>query len=363
MSLAFTACDDDDNNNDSDVAVNLECTADNVTSWGNYMKIVAKLLVDDATTLYGKWTTSTEYKGGTSYANYFKSETGHEAAEEIVDGCNDIANEVGEAKIGDPLNLYNSGKTTEALYAVESWYSWHSRDDYSNNILSIRNSYYGSLDGTVSEKSLSAAVKAINPELDTKMVSEIQAAYDAILAIPQPFRNHINSTEALAAQQACNTLAESLASDLKGALEKIDETVLKEVVANYVDVVVVPTYANLKKGNEALKAAVDAFAANPSDDAFEACAQAWLDARQPWETSEAFLFGPVGDLGLDPNMDSWPLDQNGIYNVLTSGKYDDLNWSGEFDEDNDAIASAQALRGFHTLEYLIFKDGKARTIK
>lgn len=362
MSLAFTACDDDDNNNDSDVAVNLECTADNVTSWGNYMKIVAKLLVDDATTLYGKWTTSTEYKGGTSYANYFKSETGHEAAEEIVDGCNDIANEVGEAKIGDPLNLYNSGKTTEALYAVESWYSWHSRDDYCNNILSIRNSYYGSL-GTVSEKSLSAAVKAINPELDTKMVSEIQAAYDAILAIPQPFRNHINSTEALAAQQACNTLAESLASDLKGALEKIDETVLKEVVANYVDVVVVPTYANLKKGNEALKAAVDAFAANPSDDAFEACAQAWLDARQPWETSEAFLFGPVGDLGLDPNMDSWPLDQNGIYNVLTSGKYDDLNWSGEFDEDNDAIASAQALRGFHTLEYLIFKDGKARTIK
>lgn len=364
MTLSFTACDDDDNNNDSDVAVNLECTADNVTSWGNYMKIVAKLLVDDATTLYGKWTTSTEYgKVGTNYANYFKSEAGHEAAEEIVDGCNDIANEVGEAKIGDPLNLYNSGETTEALYAVESWYSWHSRDDYSNNILSIRNSYYGSLDGTVSEKSLSAAVKALNPELDAKMVSEIQAAYDAIQAIPQPFRNHINSAEALAAQQACNTLAESLASDLKGALEKIDESVLKEVVANYVDVVVVPTYGDLKKKNEALKAAVDAFAANPSDDAFEACAQAWLDARMPWETSEAFLFGPVGDLGLDPNMDSWPLDQNGIYNVLTSGKYDDLNWSGDFDEDNDAIANAQALRGFHTLEYLIFKDGKARTIK
>ena len=50
--------------------------------------------------------------------------------EQIIDGCLDIANEVGEAKIGDPLALYNSGQTTEALYAVESWYSWHSREDY-----------------------------------------------------------------------------------------------------------------------------------------------------------------------------------------------------------------------------------------
>lgn len=370
MTLSFSACDDDDKNNgkdnnggDPDVATNLDCTADNVKSWGNYMKIVAKLLVDDATTLNNKWTTSTEYEGGTSYANYFKSRNGLEAAEEIVDGCNEIANEVGEAKIGDPLNLYNSGETTKALYAVESWYSWHSRDDYSNNILSVRNSYFGTLDGTVSEKSLSAAVKALNPELDAKMVNEIEAARAAIQAIPQPFRNNINSPEAQAAQKACNTLAESLSSDLKGALEKIDESVLKVAVANYVDAVVIPTYSNLKKGNEALKAAVDAFAANPSDDAFEDCANAWLEAREPWETSEAFLFGPVADLGLDPNMDSWPLDQNGIYNVLTSGKYEDLNWSGDFDEDNDAIAKAQALRGYHTLEYLIFKDGKARTIK
>ena len=35
----------------------------------------------------------------------------------------------------------------DSLYAVESWYSWHSRDDYTNNIYSIRNAYYGSLDG------------------------------------------------------------------------------------------------------------------------------------------------------------------------------------------------------------------------
>ena len=60
-------------------------------------------------------------------------------------------------------------------------------------------------------------------------------------------------------------------------------------------------------------------------------------------------------------MDSWPLDQNGIEKVISSGDFSGMNWSGEFDEDNDNIAAAQSLRGFHTLEFLIFKDGKART--
>ena len=62
-------------------------------------------------------------------------------------------------------------------------------------------------------------------------------------------------------------------------------------------------------------------------------------------------------------MDSWPLDQSGIVNILKSQDFSDLNWSGEYDEDNKKIEDAQSLRGFHTLEYLIFKNGKARTVK
>ena len=71
----------------------------------------------------------------------------------------------------------------------------------------------------------------------------------------------------------------------------------------------------------------------------------------------------VADKGLDPNMDSWPLDQDGIVQILTSGNYSNLNWDGDYDEEDDKIAGAQALRGYHTLEYLIFKDGEARTIQ
>ena len=325
------------------------------------MRIVASLLADDASDLYEDW--NTKYENGDSYANFFKSQDALRSVEQLIDGCSDIANEVGTAKIGDPYDLYVKGDTEKALYAVESWYSWHSREDYRNNIYSIRNAYYGSRDGKISEASLSKAVAAVNADLDAKVKEAIDAAAAAIWAIPSPFRNNINSAEAQKAMEACASLDEVLTNSLKAGVQTIDKQVLKAVVANYVDVVVLPTYNDLKTRNAALLETVKAFQSAPSSSNFEKCAEAWLSAREPWETSEAFLFGPVADKGLDPNMDSWPLDQDGIVQVLTSGKYDELNWDGDFDEDNDAIAKAQSLRGFHTLEYLIFKDGQARKLQ
>ncbi len=266
------------------------------------------------------------------------------------------------AKIVDPIDLYNHGLYERALYAVESWYSWHSIDDYSNNILSIRNAYYGSRDGSCSDKSLSAAVKASNSDLDAQVIAAINAAYSAIQAIPAPFRNNINSTEAVAAQNACVALEETLGT-LKSYTEDLSSDVLTEVVENYVDVVVLPTYTDLVKYNKELQSAVTAFRTSPSNSNFSACATAWLTAREPWETSEAFLFGPVADKGLDPNMDSWPLDQAAIVNILTSNTYDNLTWSGDYDEEDESIEAVQSVRGYHTLEFLIFKDGQARTVE
>lgn len=149
-----TSCSDDDNNdnNNGNPTINsnydLAYTAENATAWGNYMMRVAELLRDDAATLYADWNDS--YNGGASYASIFKSHNNDtygsalSCIEEIIDGCVTIADEVGDNKLGDPYDLYMQGNTTEALYAVESWYSWHSRDDYTNNIWSIRNAYFGS---------------------------------------------------------------------------------------------------------------------------------------------------------------------------------------------------------------------------
>ncbi len=283
--------------------------------------------------------------------------------EQIIDGCMDIANEVGNAKIGDPYDLYHHGQVEQALYAVESWYSWHSIDDYTNNIRSIRNAYYGTRDGKVASSSLATLISGANATLDQDVRNAIQRAIDAIQAIPAPFRNNIGAPEVSTAMEVCNELEEVL-GNLKGYIQRNEavnaDAVLQPILNNYVNNVVLPTYSDLLKANTSLYQAAQAFQKNPSNAAFEACCEAWFSARAPWETSEAFLFGPVDALGLDPNMDSWPLDQEAIANILNSGKFDQLTWSdGDSDDDIEAV---QSVRGFHTMEFLIFKDGKARTL-
>jgi len=283
--------------------------------------------------------------------------------EQIIDGCMDIANEVGNAKIGDPYDLYHHGQVEQALYAVESWYSWHSIDDYTNNIHSIRNAYYGTRDGKVASSSLATLISGANATLDQDVRNSIQRAIDAIQAIPAPFRNNIGAPEVSTAMEVCNELEEVL-GNLKGYIQRNEavnaDAVLQPILNNYVNNVVLPTYSDLLKANTSLYQAAQAFQKNPSNAAFEACCEAWFSARAPWETSEAFLFGPVDALGLDPNMDSWPLDQEAIANILNSGKFDQLTWSdGDSDDDIEAV---QSVRGFHTMEFLIFKDGQARTL-
>ena len=60
-------------------------------------------------------------------------------------------------------------------------------------------------------------------------------------------------------------------------------------------------------------------------------------------------------------MDSWPLDQVRIVGILDSGNFSDLEWGTG--DDDDAVEEAQSARGFHTLEFLLFKDGKPRSIQ
>ena len=363
LSLGLTACGDDKDTPDIDAnkAADLDYSAAYAEQWSNYMVTVSGLLKTDAQTLYNQW--------NNSYAALFKNHNSPEytsaidCVEQILEGCVDIAGEVGDTKIGDPYSKYTAGNKTEALYAVESWYSWHSRDDYRNNIYSIRNAYYGSRDGSIHANSLSAVLAQKNPDLDAEAKEKIAAAAAAIYAIPQPFRNNINTTETVAAMNACAELGDFIEQELEAYFDKYinDDATLDPIVQQYVDAVVLPTYKELAEKNATLDSAVRAFKENPSNNNFAACAQAWLDARAPWEQSEAFLFGPVDESGLDPNMDSWPLDQSQIVQILKSQDFSNLNWKEG--ESDDKIESAQSLRGFHTLEFLIFKDGKARTVK
>lgn len=376
--VSLTSCSDDDDDKKDPVdpyanAQDLEYNSENAAAWGNYAVNVAKLLNDDSQALYDEWNN----KFAKSFKNH-DAASGYSSAvacvQQIIEGCIDIANEVGTAKIGEPVDYWTSNKKTQALYAVESWYSWHSRDDYKNNILSIANSLLGQpITGSPAKYDIKKAADnsviskcASNAKLKdaSQLVwNNVGKAWSAIDAIPQPFRNNIGSNEAAAAMDACAELVTSL-EELNGLVaDNLSEKDCQAIVDQFVDKVALPTYKDLAAKNKALLAAVQALQKSPSNATFEAACEAWLASRQPWETSEAFLFGPVSELGLDPNMDSWPLDQDGIVQVMKEQKWSSFQWTGEYDEENEAIEAAQSLRGFHTLEYLLFKDGKARTVK
>ena len=376
LSLGFTACNNDDSNGEksipegtADVTIsenNIDVTSQNITTWTQYATAVANLLAKDASDLNQAWSVS--YNGGEAYAETFKNFGGEyqsaaACVQQIVDGCIDIAGEVGTAKIGEPRDLWEAGKYTEAVYAVESWYSWHSIDDYSNNIISIRNAFNGTRNNQEATHSLATFTKGKDAMLYASVKGKIEAAYNSIKGMNAPFRSHIGSTSVLVAQEACAALVNVLEKDLTSFIsKKANDDEMDVIVRTYVDQVVLPTYADLVAKTASLRQAIVLLGNQPSSANFKKAADLWIEAREPWETSEAFLFGPVADLGLDPNMDSWPLDVDAIKGVMESGKIEELiKWEGEYDENNEDIEAVQNVRGFHTLEFLLFKDGKART--
>ena len=81
------------------------------------------------------------------------------------------------------------------------------------------------------------------------------------------------------------------------------------MIANEATSVITQTYQNLNTQAAALLTAVQALNDGDATEAeLDAAQAAWRNARVPWESSEGFLFGPVDALGVDPAIDSWPLN-------------------------------------------------------
>ena len=136
-------------------------------------------------------------QAGSIYKTY------QEVAEEIIQGCIDIADEVGNTKIGRP----NNGSTLDDRNYIESPYSLNSIEDFQDNIRSIRNSYAGSIAG---DASVADYIKSVNPALDTELREAIDNAITAIAAIPEPFAQNATSPQADRAVEVVNNLVEVL---------------------------------------------------------------------------------------------------------------------------------------------------------
>lgn len=141
-----------------------------------------------------------------------------EAIQELIVGAQDIADEVGNQKIGNPVG---SGLEADPDY-IESPYALNSITDFIDNIRSVRHAYMGyqpvaGENETYLRKSthtLSAYVASIDASLDTRVRDAIDDAIDAISAMREPFASTSQDRSMhdinFAAIDACNALNDIL---------------------------------------------------------------------------------------------------------------------------------------------------------
>lgn len=114
-----------------------------------------------------------------------------------------------------------------------------------------------------------------------------------------------------------------------------------------------------------LQEKITQFLANPSDSAYKATKQAWIDARAVYGQTEVFRFygSPIDNpqANLEPQINAWPLDESYIDYVegnLNSGIINDLSISIDKKtlrqkNEQDGVEENVSI-GYHAIEFLLW---------
>lgn len=125
-------------------------------------------------------------------------------SEQILEGCKDIVDEVGSQKIGKPY-------TGEDVNYIESPHSWNSIEDFYDNIVSVRNAYFGALGATSAQAySVSAYLAGVDKAADDGVKAAISVCLEKISAMPKPFVKNYKDAKVKDAIDACNALNDAL---------------------------------------------------------------------------------------------------------------------------------------------------------
>ena len=133
------------------------------------------------------------------------------------------------------------------------------------------------------------------------------------------------------------------------------------IAKQYLDHTVYVTYKNLADETEQLVKDLQALKSSKTDANVKAARETFLEARAWWEKSEAFLYGAATDFGIDPHIDSWPLDLDGLQTALKNTEQVEAMGG----EDGDIYAGEKlgnSLLGFHGIEYILFEDGSPKSV-
>lgn len=145
----------------------------------------------------------------------------------------------------------------------------------------------------------------------------------------------------------------------------VSEDLARDVVQTYAAGVHASYEASLASAEE-MGTAIDAFVADPTDEALEAARDAWLSARDDYGPTEAFRFygGPIDneDTGTEGLINAWPLDEAYIDQVegdAEAGIVNDPETYPEIDADllvslNEEGGEANISTGWHAIEFLLW---------
>lgn len=119
-----------------------------------------------------------------------------------------------------------------------------------------------------------------------------------------------------------------------------------EVAGHYADLAQA-VFQDALTSAQALDKAVDALIAEPVEANLEAARQAWLEARVPYQQSEAFRFGNLVVDDWEGQLNAWPLDEGLIDYVAADDYQHELGNEGA---TANLIASQSLMLGGETLE-------------
>ena len=144
-------------------------------------------------------------------------------------------------------------------------------------------------------------------------------------------------------------------------IEEKNKETKEAIVKQYLDQTVYPTYGNLANEAQHLVDRLETLKEHQTQGNLNQAAESFLEARKWWERSEAFLFGAASDFGIDPHIDSWPLDEDAFNNLMASPNMIEM-LAGDEDGTVAGEQLGNALLGFHGIEYILFRDGQPRNV-
>ena len=146
------------------------------------------------------------------------------------------------------------------------------------------------------------------------------------------------------------------------------DQVMEAITSQYVNNVVFPIYKSLASQtsdlfDQLVEAKAKFRAGTLTQGDIDRICNTFIAARSAWESSESFLYGAATDFGIDPHIDTWPLDRTALAKALSSAEIiDDLDDLEDGGIDNARALVGEQQLGFHGIEFIIFRNGQNRPL-